>query len=70
MKFSEKFPSAKLGDRVEHDTYEVTRPDNCIMCGHMTAFRDLYGGAHVCSEECEDAYFHEYFVKYFKERKF
>lgn len=67
MKFSEKFPSAQVGDIVEYGNYEVSRrQDNCIHCGKLTSFKDIYSGAYVCSDECEDAYFSEYFKKSLK----
>lgn len=63
MKFSKKFPKARLGDRVEHNNYEVVRPDNCVNCGQLTPFKELYSGVYICSDECEDAYYGSYFRK-------
>ena len=67
MKYEDKYPNAHPGDICEFGNYIVSKKrDNCYICGFLTNFVDVNSEAHICSEECDKAFYDEFFKKAIK----
>lgn len=61
MKFSDKYPNAKPGDIVGDNFLVGFDTGSCIECGRITNFIDLDSEGYICSEECDKAWYDEFF---------
>ena len=61
MKYVDKYPNAKIGQKVDATLYKKKENDNCVECGTLTPFFDTDFKAHVCSEECSEILINEMF---------
>lgn len=52
MKFSKKYPDAKIHEIYGLSLLKCTTTQPCIVCGEKTKFTEIVTKARICSEEC------------------
>lgn len=72
MKFDKRYPNAQPGQEIEYDGAYLFKSDKsspCWHCKELTSWIDLSFETWLCSEECEQAKWNEYFAAYNQGRK-